>query len=289
MWRWTGSDLQHGWICDMRNLEVEQIYVPRLASPYCPVFQHQPAKKMWNFPDTYFIFYYPAAKLRIMSHVTAVARAATVTLRRRTRSSLTSRFVLIPTERSTGSRLTIDDGKDEGREEKGRGASSPGSAQPTAWTLTFDLWIIIPALRHPASQNQNLKPGSMEGWRDLFFKIFFFIGTSLRVTDSQSYRPDSRHLTTIAAVFTGLPASFYCAFWDLLQTALRNSHITVSMLCTSIFHPFFILRAFNQMQREALCDITTDQQSISFSRKLKTHQAGCEKRVQCDLLWRVVG
>lgn len=148
MWRWTGSDLQHRWICDMRKLEVEQIYAPCLASPSCLIFQYGRTKKNSNFLHTYFIFYYSHAKLGVVSGVTTVTTMSTVTDRRRKRSSLSSCFVLILTARSTGSRLAINDGTGD----KLKGASSRGIAnlKPELWPLT---WIIIRVLCHPGRQN----------------------------------------------------------------------------------------------------------------------------------------
>lgn len=170
-----------------------------LCSPsgftFLPSISTWTCQKMWNFPDTYFIFYYPPAKLRIMRHVTTVVTVTTVTLTRRTRSSLTSRFVLIRTERSTGSRLTIDDGKDEGRE--GKGSQQP--RERSTYSLNSDLW--------PLNNSQlsvilraKIKISSPDRWREALFFVHF-LAAGLRVTDSRSYRPDSRHLTNNSCSF----------------------------------------------------------------------------------------
>lgn len=140
-----------------------------LCSPsgftFLPSISTWTCQKMWNFPDTYFIFYYPPAKLRIMSHVTTVATVTTVTLTRRTRSSLTSRFVLIRTERSTGSRLTIDDGKDEGRE--GKGSQQP--RERSTYSLNSDLWPLNNNASSPSScEPKSKSQARIDGGRHYF-------------------------------------------------------------------------------------------------------------------------
>lgn len=174
MWRWTGSDLQHGWICDMRNLEVEQIYVPRLASPSCPVFQHEPAKKNVKFPRHIFYLLLPTSKIKNRES------------RYRSRHSHHSHFKeedeelinqsLCPHSDWKIDRKSIDDRWWEGW---GKGREGKGSQQPrerSTYSLNSDLWPLnnntsSPSSCEPKSKSQARIDGGMKGF--IFQNIFF--------------------------------------------------------------------------------------------------------------------